>query len=61
MKTKGITIEVNGNRVSIYRERPASAAEKRSDRGSTLMCEWVHITFRQGEPEIVVNRDLSEG
>jgi hypothetical protein len=61
MNRKGTTVEVNGNRVSVYRERPATAAERRSDPGAELMCEWVHITFRQGEPEVVINRDLSEG
>lgn len=52
------SIEIKGNTVSVYRERPATASERAKDRDARVMAEWVHITFGTGEPRVTINRDL---
>ena len=49
-----------GTKLSVYRQRPATTAERKKDPDARIMAEWVHITFGSGKPAIEVNRDLCD-
>lgn len=53
-----IEMVIDGNKVSVYRERPVNRQEKKRDKNARVMAEWVHITFGEQPPYIIVNRDL---
>jgi hypothetical protein len=53
-----IDVKISGSTIAVFRERPVSKAEKKSDPTAKVMAEVVNITFGDGEPVIVVNRNL---
>lgn len=53
-----IEVVVEGNKISVYRERPVNRQEKKRDKNARVMTEWVHIAFGEQPPHIVVNRNL---
>lgn len=50
---------VSNSAISIYHERPVTENEKADNPGSTMVCEWVHLTFQIGkEVDIKMEREF---
>lgn len=47
-------------KLEVYRERPATRAERKKDKGAKIMAEWVYIQFSENTPKITINRDLCD-
>jgi len=45
-------------RVSVYRERKATAQDRKKDKDAKIVAEWIHITFSDGKPSVSINRDF---
>lgn len=60
LKTKKLEIGVgDSNYISVYRERPPTAKERRQDPSATSVSECVQIRFSNKKPKVVVNSDLT--
>jgi hypothetical protein len=53
-----LQVQISGNRVTIWRERPATQEEKEADKEARVMSEVVSIYFGEDEPKLTINRDL---
>jgi hypothetical protein len=60
MKKVSVSVDADIKKVSLYRERKLTKAERKTDPRGRVVAEWVHVTFGAGEPEVVVNRDICE-
>lgn len=54
-----IIVPSGAKKISIYRERKATKAERKKDR-VRVMAEWVHVYFGSGNPRVAIVRDLTE-
>jgi hypothetical protein len=56
-----VEIHVGNNKdLTVYRERPATRAERRRDPEAKVMAEWIHINFNAGRLKVAISRDLCD-
>lgn len=60
MKKVSVSVPDSTKRVSLYRERKLTKAERKAEPKGRVVTEWVHVTFGTDEPKVVVNRDICE-